>query len=216
MTDIEFPVYPKIESIFKRDPETKYKTFLWGEYATPEFELLADCHWMWTEKVDGTNIRVHWDGEQVHFGGRTRNAEIPKFLLETLQEMFPSSLMKDKFSDEGGITLFGEGYGAKIQKGGGDYIPDGQSFILFDIFAGNMWFMRSKVDSIADSLGIKSVPIVGTGTLPQACDYVKQGVVSHLKQGAAEGLVMTPFHELKDRRGQRIITKIKTKDFQQG
>lgn len=33
--------YPKIQSIFKRDPATKHKTFL-PEYSLPELEFLKD------------------------------------------------------------------------------------------------------------------------------------------------------------------------------
>ena len=57
------PTYPKIQSIYKRDPDNQYKTFT-TEYATPEIGYLADCEWEFTEKVDGTNIRIGWDGAQ--------------------------------------------------------------------------------------------------------------------------------------------------------
>ncbi len=40
-----------------------------GEFAQPEFETLKDVQWEWTEKVDGTNIRIMievltWDMER--------------------------------------------------------------------------------------------------------------------------------------------------------
>ena len=53
--------YHKIMTVFKRDPETKYKTLLMGEWALPEFEYLCCNPWVFTEKIDGTNIRVNWD-----------------------------------------------------------------------------------------------------------------------------------------------------------
>lgn len=34
--------YPKIDSVFMRDPETRHKTFIMGAFARPEFEYLAD------------------------------------------------------------------------------------------------------------------------------------------------------------------------------
>ena len=52
--------YHKILSIFYRDPKTKYKNFIMGKYSTPELELLKDIQWQFTEKVDGTNMRVMW------------------------------------------------------------------------------------------------------------------------------------------------------------
>ena len=33
--------YPKIHTVFKRDPATKHKTLLEGEYSLPEFAYLA-------------------------------------------------------------------------------------------------------------------------------------------------------------------------------
>ena len=82
--------YHKIQSVFKRDPATKNRHFLMGEYACPEFELLKDIEWVWTEKVDGTNIRIIWDGHKVTFNGKTDNAQIPAKLIATLQELFPA------------------------------------------------------------------------------------------------------------------------------
>ena len=96
--------YPKIQSVYKRDPETNFSTFLEGEYSLPEFEVLKDCEWIWTEKVDGTNIRVIYGyepgsivlaelyqngkGRNIYFKGRTERAVIPSFLLEALQDIF--------------------------------------------------------------------------------------------------------------------------------
>ena len=56
--------YHKIYTIFKRNPKTKYKTLLEGKYSLPEFEYLKDCIWVFTEKIDGTNIRVIWKMEK--------------------------------------------------------------------------------------------------------------------------------------------------------
>lgn len=106
--------YHKIQTVFLRDPQTNYKTLLEGEFALPEFEYLADNEWMFTEKVDGTNTRVMFDGQQITFGGKTDNAQIPALLVTRLQNVFLPQLeiFKTKFID--GICLYGEGYGAKI------------------------------------------------------------------------------------------------------
>ena len=45
--------YHKIKTVFKRDPVTKFKTLLEGEFASPEFEYLKNNEWIFTEKVDG-------------------------------------------------------------------------------------------------------------------------------------------------------------------
>ena len=71
--------YPKINTIWKRDDRGRV---IEGEYATPELEYLADLAWEWTEKVNGTNIRIGWDGAKpplgdYEIGGRTADAQIP-------------------------------------------------------------------------------------------------------------------------------------------
>ena len=80
--------YHKIQTVFLRDPATNYKTLLEGQYALPEFEYLANNQWTWTEKVDGTNIRVIWDGTAIVFGGKTDNAQIPASLVNRLSDTF--------------------------------------------------------------------------------------------------------------------------------
>ena len=200
--------YHKIQTVYKRDPATKHKTVLVGEYSLPEFAYLADCEWMFTEKVDGTNIRIGWDGTSVTFGGRTDNAQIPAFLVQRLMELFTATTMAQLAP----MTLYGEGYGAKIQKGGGNYKSDGVDFVLFDVFCG-MWLERENVEDIATQLLVKAVPILGSGTLLNLKEYVHAGFTSRWGNFQAEGIVARPFVELLNRRGERIITKLKCRDF---
>ena len=200
--------YHKIQTVYKRDPATKHKTVLIGEYSLPEFAYLADCEWMFTEKVDGTNIRIGWDGTSVTFGGRTDNAQIPAFLVQRLMELFTATTMAQLAP----MTLYGEGYGAKIQKGGGNYKSDGVDFVLFDVFCG-MWLERENVEDIATQLLVKAVPILGSGTLLNLKEYVHAGFTSRWGNFQAEGIVARPIVELLNRRGERIITKLKCRDF---
>lgn len=202
--------YHKIVTVWERDPETKFRTLIEGAWATPEFEYLSECLWDATEKIDGTNVRVIWDGERVSFAGKTDNAQMPPHLLRRLEEMFPASVMSGL---DGPCVLYGEGYGAKIQKGGGNYIPDGCSFILFDVKAGDWWLTRETVKEIALTLGIERVPIVAQSTLREAINNVRAGLNSLIADRDAEGLVLRPTVEMFDRGGRRIITKIKAKDF---
>lgn len=209
--------YPKIQSVYFRDEKNNYRTFLEGEWSMPEFKYLKDNVWVWTEKIDGTNIRVMWDGKGITFGGKTDNAQIPAFLFNKLNDLFEGTanrkMMKEIFGEEGGVCLYGEGYGTKIQKCGSDYIPDGQDFILFDVNIGGIWLERDNVEDIANKLNIKVVPIIGKGTLEEAIQLVKTGFNSKIGKLAAEGLVMRPEIELSDKRGHRIITKVKYRDF---
>lgn len=211
--------YHKIHSIYKR---TNGGELLIGEYSLPEFELLKNVKWNFTEKIDGTNIRIHWDGEVFSFKGRTDNASIPSFLYDKLQSIFLNDRMLNKFKeqfapenpgDKVNVTLYGEGYGAKIQKSGGNYKKDGVDFILFDVNIEKVWLKRESVDDIAGEFGLRSVPVVFTGTLNQAESFVKQGVNSVFGNFVSEGVVGVPEVELLSRMGKRIVIKIKNKDY---
>lgn len=204
--------YHKIQSIYNRDPENRYKTFLIGEFSLPEFEYLQHSEWSFTEKVDGTNIRIFWGENTVTFGGRTDNAQIPATLVNALTELFPVEKMKRVFGSNGYIVLYGEGYGAKIQKGGGNYRSD-QSFVLFDIKIDDFWLERDSVVGIASQLEIDFVPEIAIGTLHEAVELCEDGFDSFWGKFQSEGLVLRPKVQLFTRQGKRIITKIKCKDF---
>lgn len=203
--------YHKINSVYKRDEKTH--KFIEGQFSEPEFEYLQNNLWVWTEKIDGTNIRIDWDfiEQKVTIGGRTDNTQIPTFLYTKLQELFPVSKFRELYP-ELNICLYGEGYGAKIQKGG-NYIPDGVDFILFDVRVGDYWLRRNDIVDVAQKLNIGVVPVIGVGTIEEAISLIKKGVISTFGNFMAEGLVMKPEVELCTRMGHRIITKIKHKDF---
>jgi len=210
-------MYPKIDTLFKRGCKGK---LILGEWACPEFEYLANNKWLATEKIDGTNIRVYWSHIKKTFeiGGRTDNAQIPTFLFKKLTGIFT----KDKFIKlfpSTDICLYGEGFGNKIQKVGSQYIKNDVDFILFDALVGKWWLKREDVRNIACSLDLKLVPEYSLLTLYEAINLIKKGIKSTCTELSiannllTEGLVLKPKVELKDRAGNRIITKIKHKDF---
>lgn len=232
--------YHKIQTLFKRHLDGPKKgKMIRGAWTTQELEFLAGNEWEFTEKVDGTNIRVQYEWDwpagdaSVRFGGRTDRAVISKPLMDYLtttfgQDMTPSPRWDGAFEgSSGSVTLFGEGYGSKIQNGG-LYRTD-QSFVLFDVKIANFWLTRDNVNDIAKKLGIDSVPVIGYGTLHQAIDIVdsgytfnNQGAVVRYGSGGlyskwgefeAEGIVARPVVPLFNRKGDRIITKIKAVDF---
>ena len=207
--------YPKIQTVFKRDPATKFRTLLLGDYSLPEFGYLAMNKWRFTEKVDGTNIRIMVKDGNVTFGGKTDNAQIPAFLVDRLNQIFLADgkrrLLNEIFPNGG--CLYGEGYGAKIQKGGENYRAD-QDFVLFDVKVGDWWLEHHNVLDIAGKLGVDSVPTIGEGTLAVMIGLVREGFKSQWGNFLAEGIVARPAIELRSRNGGRIITKLKHKDFQ--
>ena len=202
--------YHKIQNVYKRDMENK--KLLEGKWTLPEFEYLAHNQWIFTEKVDGTNIRIMIDIDSITFGGRTDQAQIPAQLMNRLNERF-LPLTDELCSLFGGnACLYGEGYGAKIQKGGGNYRSD-QDFVLFDVLCDGWWLRRDDVADVAEQLEIDVVPVLGRGTLFDAVAWAKRGITSTWGMFEAEGIVARPEVELKTRSGNRIITKIKGRDF---
>lgn len=217
MSDFEFKLYPKIQGPFKRHTEGELKNQLdrtrWSHEA---FETLQDVPWVWSEKVDGTNIRVGWDGYRVHFGGRTDKADIPKPLLAYLTQSFPEELFEQQFGEQSAI-LYGEGYGGKIQKGG-NYRPD-ESFVLFDVRVGKWWLKPEDTADVGQALGIDVVPthMFKDFTLNHAINTMTTlGWMSKLSGQMAEGLVGVPVGGLLDRAGNRIQVKVKYVDFFKG
>ncbi|MEA1998145.1 MAG: RNA ligase family protein [Euryarchaeota archaeon] len=206
--------------MYKRDKGTHL--FIEGEYSIPEFEYLRNNTWLYTEKLDGTNIRVQWDpcpegdsdsNRRLMFRGRTDNAQMYPGMLERLEELFAIETF-DELYPETPLCLYGEGIGAHVQKGGGRYIHDGVDFVLFDVLVGRWWLRREDVAKFAKSLNINIAPIVGRGTLLAAVELIKrQDFTSSWGDFLLEGFVLRPIVELQNRGGKRIITKVKHKDF---
>lgn len=207
--------YHKIDGLFKRDE--KSKKLLWGEYRNPAVAYLADNEWIFTEKIDGTNIRIHWDGHRVAIGGRTDKAQVPTHLKAVLDEMFGGEINEQVFEEHFGskdVTLYGEGYGVKIQSGG-NYRPD-VSFILFDVQVGDIWLSRENVEDVARYFGIDVVPVIMRGTIKEAIRYVQQRPASTIGTAKMEGLVGRPAVEMLTANGNRVIVKVKVRDFEEG
>ena len=248
-----FPEYHKIQGLYKRDDKGN---FILGNYSLDEFKYLEDDPWYWTEKVDGTNIRIGIDPKvqpieetasstdgimhgsyteepEVRIGGHHNNSQLHATLVQHLQDTFVNADNFDRIQTTltDPVVLYGEGYGGKIQSGVSIYgYPESPAFILFDVWVqdhrnplGGYWLDRTKVCEIADGLAIPVVPlavvngsVIGLATLRQAVYDVRyNGVVSHCGRSgaAAEGIVGTPKVQLFNRRGHRIITKIKARDF---
>mgnify|MGYP001566540748 CR=1 FL=1 len=210
--------FPKIESLYERDELThKFKQ---------PFVLKSQVYgllktWEFTEKIDGTNIRLSWSPaaecpESFHVGGRTDNAQIPADLVAHLYQLVSAEKMRAVFPDVDAI-IYGEGYGAGIQKGGG--YSQSKKFAAFDVLVDGKWWLDwQNVCDVAAKLGLETVPFVGEFSLEKGIDWVRGGFESAIhpmgaKPPMAEGLVGRPKETLFDKKGSRVIVKLKTKDF---
>lgn len=205
--------YHKINSLFKRDQKGK---LLMGEFSRPEFEYLKNNIWVFTEKLDGTNIRLIWQNNQLEIKGKTDKAQLPQALVNTINTKNLPEKFTEVFSSGTPmpVVVYCEGIGEKIQNGG-DYCS-GNDIVTFDIKVGSWWLMRKDVIEISEKLNLRTVPVCGEGTLEDLIYYVKAGFYSEIakKHRDAEGIVARPLVELRARNGERIITKLKTKDFE--
>lgn len=204
--------YEKIETLFERDLETK--KLVEGKFRNETVEFLKDIDWEFTEKIDGTNIRILWDGHKVSYYGRTDKAQIPSQLMNRLVELFGGEVNEEIFEQHFGevpVMLIGEGYGGKIQNGGA--YKETSDFILFDVFIAGNYQSRDTVKSVAAMFNLEVVPTIMIGKLQDGINYVKAKPKSKIGTADSEGLVARPLQELRDRCGHRIIVKIKVRDF---
>lgn len=221
--------YHKIETLYERDENThrlKPELIL----KNPVYSVIKT--WQWTEKIDGTNIRCIWqpfvqitegrvEAERLSFSGRTDNAQIHAELIKWLYEYITAEKMRAVFANVPAI-IYGEGYGAGIQKGG-DYGPI-KRIIIFDVFVvdlvnsklGGWWLNWENTCDVAAKLGLDVVPFLGEMTLEEATAKVRSGFKSKaavVKSKDAEGMVGRTCEALFDKKGHRLIVKLKTKDF---
>jgi len=216
--------YPKIETIWNRDEKTK--KVIPGAWRLEEFALVN--RWRVTEKIDGTNIRIGLTADgALNIGGRTDAAQVPTPLLAHLMATFTPDALKAKFWRDGAaveFTIFGEGYGPKIQNGG-DYSPTPQ-FRIFDVLVGEWWLRPDDVADVASAFGVKVAPVldaVHLGVFPnipttadELAAIVDASRVATEDGGPgkkAEGIVARPEPLLLTRRGERLLWKLKFRDF---
>jgi hypothetical protein len=208
-----FAEYHKIDTLFERDKQT----FVVDPTRIKSPVLATIGEWDVTEKIDGTNIRVMLsEAGEISFGGRSNNAQVPGDLVYYLIRTFQQDRVKSALWVDGtpvSAVLYGEGYGPGIQRGGGLYRAD-KAFVLFDVLIGGKWWMeRAALVEIAEKLGIDAVPYLGRMTLPQIVEKVREPFMSAFGSALAEGVVGRPIETLFDRRGERVIIKLKTRDF---
>lgn len=206
-------VYPKFYAPYKRKKDSKYL-----ELTQPREELLPymndkTCWWV-SEKLDGTNTRIIWDGYKVDVKGRTSSSQLQGYQNELLRELIQNDNYKfDETFGTKEVTIYGEAFGGKIQKNPHGVEPQ---FMVFDINIDGVWLQYPDVSKIAESLGLRynnHVLIMGWDTV---MDAFKETVKQRLDEDEYfEGLVAVPGHMPLTRLGERVMTKIKVADFEE-
>lgn len=203
--------YMKIQNVFKFDE--KYRKIIG---LNEPYEMLKNIEWYGTEKVDGTNTRICWDGHRISILGHTDKSQLPNHLVDYLSKLFLTPEMEYVFEqifEDKEVVIYGEGYGNKIQADGEKYTND-VGFIVFDININGFWLLRENVENICERLNLSIVPIVFRGTLDEAKKFVLNHPASTLSnEHEMEGLVLRPKVQLYDVKGHLITCKLKYRDI---
>lgn len=222
--------YPKITSPFKRTDEKSktVNTLVWfDDYA--QFFGEGGLPFYATEKVDGTNCNIIYDGNHISYTGHTDktvwNPEVEEWIKSKFQTSEFEQMCEQRFG-ENEIKLCGELIGPKIQNN--FYKLEDYKFILFDIHndTSNTWWNRWIVEENAKELNLDIVPLIGGSNftdLPSECKNTLRGWTNLLqnidfiskinRDVEIEGFVVRPLMELLKANGERVIYKIKIKDI---
>jgi ATP-dependent RNA circularization protein (DNA/RNA ligase family) len=213
--------YPKITSPFKRT-DAKSKTVNVGVWFDDYAKFFGEngLPFYATEKVDGTNLNIVYDGNHIQYTGHTDKTvwdpEVEEWIKSKFQTPEFEQICEQLFGEHE-IKLCGELIGPKIQSN--FYKLEDYKFILFDIHNNttNAWWSREKVEQIAKELNLDIVPVIGetTDTLRGWVNYLHNyKFISKFNNDVEiEGFVVRPSMEILKANGERVIYKIKINDI---
>jgi ATP-dependent RNA circularization protein (DNA/RNA ligase family) len=213
--------YPKITSPFKRT-DAKSKTVNVGVWFDDYAKFFGEngLPFYATEKVDGTNLNIVYDGNHIQYTGHTDKTvwdpEVEEWIKSKFQTPEFEQICEQLFGEHE-IKLCGELIGPKIQSN--FYKLEDYKFILFDIHNNttNAWWSREKVEQIAKELNLDIVPVIGetTDTLRGWVNYLHNyKFISKFNNDVEiEGFVVRPLMEILKADGERVIYKIKINDI---
>lgn len=227
MNTFPHKTYTKINTLYKRD--TKGNIVI-GDFSCPEFDMLKNCSFKCYQKIDGTNISYYWNGHDLRIDGKTENANINKDVMEMLQNKITSDMLNKvfppKYNEDGteksfNIIIYGEAYGHKIQKVGPKFLKDGHDFRIFDILYidenGKEWWLETEaIEEICNTLNVEMPVSYGVMSIVDAEKMVIDGWADPIAEDSTlqiEGLVLRPVVQLFNKKGERVMVKIKTCDY---
>lgn len=204
-------------------------------YANTDILDFEECFAL--EKVHGTSTHVKYKQESGMLSFHSSGAK-----YETFVALFDQEALYKKFEALGHpeITVYGEGYGGKMQGMSGTYGKE-LRFIAFDICVSDvnteglprsMWLPVLEADIMAQKLGLEFVPYErGLATLEwineqrdrrsevairRGCGVsVRDGITFVEEEFMREGVVLRPIKEYKDVWGNRILIKHKRDEFKE-
>lgn len=209
-------IYPKIQSPYMRNEKGEFLP----EFSLQIFAYLNQNPWLIYEKVDGFNVRVMWDGENVTFNGKSDNTAFTAAQLIYLSSIFPTKL----FLQFDPCVIYGELVGPKCNAN--VYKLKEHEFILFDSYRMSTasWQGPDFLGELCQIFKIRRSPCIAVMLLNYCVkQFFYQTIddsyrTSTLFPGkASEGFILRPECELTTNRNERVITKLKFRDkFSEG
>ena len=184
-------------------------------YREPELEYLAKNLWVYKRKLNGENMRVLWNGEQAIWNGKTNDFETDAETTEYMNTTFLEEVFEEKFGHEKQVLLFGERMAPKTQ--GNELGLESVEFVLFDVKIGDTWLAPENLRAIAKYFGLRTCYDFMrpedekrnyAQTLENLIDEVAKGRFENW-----EGIVASPATGLYNRKGERLICKIKNHEY---
>lgn len=180
-------------------------------FRDPLIAHLAPLEWIPRRKLDGANVRINWDGEQALWNGKTNNFVAPHQLTDYMNNTFFEEIFEEKFGRDCNVTIFGEYMGPKVQ--GNELNLYEPEVIIFDVNINGFWQPKDNVIQIANYFNARtcydfSVECGGPMSLVAIINKVSRGFFPNW-----EGIVATPAVECRNQRGERIIVKVKARDY---
>lgn len=179
-------------------------------YRTPLLAYMAELPWVYARKVDGENIRIKWDGEQALWNGKSNNFQCSAEFTDFMNNTFIEEIFEEKFGRDKTVILFGEKMGPKTQ--GNELNLKEDTFVLFDVNVNGTW-LSGVISEIAGYFGVPSVyHFMPHGQAPTPLrELISECANGEFKDW--EGIVATPCVECRYQNGDRVIVKIKNKDY---
>ena len=174
-------------------------------YRSPLLAYMAELPWVYARK---------WDGEQALWNGKSNNFQCSAEFTDFMNNTFIEEIFEEKFGRDKTVILFGEKMGPKTQ--GNELGLKEDTFVLFDINVNGTWLSGVSIVEIAGYFGVPSVyRFMPHGQAPTPLrELINKCARGDFKDW--EGIVAKPLVECKDYKGNRVIVKIKNRDYLRG
>jgi len=178
-------------------------------YSKPLFWYLSTLQWQYKRKLNGENLRVKWDGNRVVWNGKTNAYQASKKLTNYMKETFVEEIFEERFGRDKTVLLFGEHMGEKVQ--GNELGLEKPEFVLFDVKIGEFWLEPEDVEEVAKYFWLRTYKDFGDTGQDTLINLISRTAIGDFKEW--ERIVATPKIRCLQPNGERVICKIKNKDY---